>query len=356
MKWVLAAGLLLIGCNGDKDQGDDGTTDKTGDTGTTPSAGELTVLGDATNLPPAAILSIWGSSDTDVWMVGSDDGTGPVVLHWDGSAWSRIETGSTGDLWWVSSPGGDIVYMSGEGGRMLTYSRSAGTFTEEVITNAAYKLFGNWGTSDTDMYAVGGDIQGNLDGVILHNDGTGWTEVATTPVAPDGIGKRQAFKIWGSATDDVWVVGTRALVMHWDGATWEHVPEPLYSSTPLTTVAGSGPDDVWAVGGFGNAAVAHFDGTGWVDDSPPPASVAPFFNGVTASAQHGVAACGGNGSIFWRTSTEWAPDPRPRATARDFHACWIDDKGAIWAVGGDLTGLSEGSVVYGGESVPPISL
>ena len=50
---------------------------------------------------PGALLSVWGTSESDVWTVGGDarDGTGPLVLHYDGTAWSRVETGLTaGDL------------------------------------------------------------------------------------------------------------------------------------------------------------------------------------------------------------------------------------------------------------------
>lgn len=340
--------LLLVGCNGDKDAQTDSGTEPTGPT--------FTLLGDASNLPPAALLSIWGSSSDDVFLVGADDGTGPVVLHWDGATWSRLQTGSTGDLWWVWSDGGDTVFMSGEGGRMLTWSRSAGTFDEQVITNAAYKLFGIWGASATDVYSVGGDVNGNLDGVVLHFDGSTWTEVANAPLGSDGVSRRQAFKVWGAASDDVWVVGTGALVMHWDGATWTPFPEPVYRTSPLTTISGRASDDIYAVGGFGNAIAVHWDGTSWVDQSPPPQAVAPFFNGVFASQAHGTVACGGNGSIWWHEDTGWEVDTRPLVTTRDFHACWIDEAGDVWAVGGDLTGLTEAAVIYGGDAVPVISL
>src|SRR5262249_40573448 len=38
---------------------------------------------------PGALLSIWGTSAHDVWLVGGDpgDGHGPMVLHYDGAAW-----------------------------------------------------------------------------------------------------------------------------------------------------------------------------------------------------------------------------------------------------------------------------
>ncbi len=332
MRTPLALVLLLsVGCNGAPDP--------------------LVVVGEASNLS-AAVLSVWAPSPDDVWMVGADDGSGPLVLRWNGEDWARLDTGSSGDLWWVWSTGRGDVWMVGDAGRVLRYDRGEGTFTESVVTNAAYKLFGVWGTAEDDVYVVGGEINGTLDGVVVHWDGTDWTEVATTP-GNDTVAVQQAFKVWGSGPDDVWVVGTGALILHFDGEGWETVPPPVFESAPLTTVHGSGPGEVYAVGGFGNAVVARLEGESWSDDSPAPKQAAPYFNGVFSSAEHGTVACGGFGSLWWREDGAWQADPREPASTRAYHACAIDDQGAVWAVGGDLTSLDEGLVVYGGAEPPP---
>lgn len=349
-KWLLAA---LIACPSDDDT-----------TGHTGAPGErFTVLGDADNLPPAALLSLWGSSDSDVFVVGADDGTGPVVLQWDGTAWTRLQTGTTGDIWWVWSDGGDRVWFSGEGGRVLMYTRSTDEWVETVIADPTYKLFGIWGASAADIWTVAGQIDNALDGAIYHYDGVSWTQSALVPrkdawpSEPTGgaVQKRQAFKVWGAASDDVWVVGTLGLTMHWDGDTWTDIrPEPVNNTTTFTTVNGCGSTNVWQVGGFGNAFVAHWDGLQWIDDTPPPQDIVPFFNGVFCRDDQ-VVACGGGGAIYWRQDSGWEADPRPKATGRDFHACWIDPAGAAWAVGGDLSNQTEGSIVYGGDQVAPVS-
>ena len=51
--------------------------------------------------PAAALFAVHGTSAKDVWMVGADDGDGPLVIRFDGSAWQRLDTGVRGDLWWV---------------------------------------------------------------------------------------------------------------------------------------------------------------------------------------------------------------------------------------------------------------
>jgi hypothetical protein len=345
--------LALFGCNDDDDTGDTDTdTDITDCT--------FTILGDESNLPASAFLSVWMSSNEDVWIVGSDDGTGPAVLHYDGTAWSRLDTGTIGDLWWVwSAPGSDLVWISGAEGRVLTYTRSTGTWSEEVVTSEAYKLFGIWGTSDTDIWTVGGDVNGNLDGVILHYDGTAWTQSATAPPPVGYEAHQQAFKVWGAAPDDVWVVGTFALLMHWDGTAWETLPDPVYETSTLTTIHGSSASWVVAVGGPGNARVATYDGTTWTDVTPQPAlggPIVPNMNGVYAPEDGRAVICGDNGSIWWLDDTVWTAEECAPSTTWHYHACWVDETGAVWAVGGDLTNRTEGLITYGGDAVPIIAL
>jgi hypothetical protein len=47
---------------------------------------------------PEALLAVGGTSSKDVWVVGADKGTGPIVLRFDGAAWSRLETGERANL------------------------------------------------------------------------------------------------------------------------------------------------------------------------------------------------------------------------------------------------------------------
>jgi hypothetical protein len=82
----------------------------------------------------------------------------------------------------------------------------------------------------------------------------------------------------GSAPDDIWAVGStgngevaRALVSHWDGRAWSNVPLPdLGTYSRLYGVAPLNPRDVWAVGSVGDplhkpqrTLALHWDGTGW---------------------------------------------------------------------------------------------
>lgn len=330
-----ASWLALVACacvggakSGDRLPGD------SGDTGLGVSGWQVVGQG-----LPAALLSVWGSSPTDVWAIGADpgDGQGPLFVHYDGAAWTRLDTGTVGDLWWIWSDGGDQIVLSGDGGRVVTFTRASGLFREATVGDTTLKLFGVWGTSPDDLIAVGGNIS-SFYGKIYHFDGLSWR-------LEHEDGARMVYKVWGSATQAPLAIGTRGLGLRWDGVAWRPLDFP--TTQDFFTVAGAG-EQVYAVGGFGNGAVMRLASDGWVAESPPPQAVAPGFRGV-AVGDNGVAlAVGEFGAVFTRSDEGWVKHPDAVPTQRGFHGAWVDPEGGQWAVGGDLTRLTEGTIVYNG--------
>jgi hypothetical protein len=84
-----------------------------------------------------------------------------------------------------------------------------------------------------------------------------WKIVATTVT-------NRLRAVWGTGTD-VWAVGDGGTILHNSGTGWQK--ETSGTSDDLYSVWGSGPTDVWAVGGgmyeYGGATVLHRDGNGW---------------------------------------------------------------------------------------------
>lgn len=315
-----------------------------GDSGgsTTDGAPPYELVADAL---PAALLGVWRGADGVTWLVGADDGSGPLVLRYDG-AWSRVETGTRGALWWVwGEPG--AVWMSGAGGRVLRHDPATGDTAEVSVTTPDRTVFGLWGTTSADLWAVAADPSGARPGQVLRHDGVAWSVAWEVP---DG---RQPFKVWGTGPTDVHVVGTEALVAHFDGVGWTTRPAPVDAGVTLFTVHGSGTDHAVAVGGVGGAAVARWDGTAWSDDSPPAADFAPALTGVNVHPTHGTVAAGNNGAIWRRGDDGWEADRRAPPILWNYHATVVDDAGGIWAVGGDLYALDVGVVLYGGDEPVP---
>jgi len=308
-----------------------------------------TVAGDAELLPvlqslPAALLSVSGTGPDDVWAVGADpaaDQRGPLVLHYDGGKWQRLDSRATGDLWWVSvEPIAGSFYMSGEGGLILKADAETRSITR-VDTPTDALLYGVWGSAANDLWAVGGDAEDA--GVVLHDDGSGFAVQDLSGVVSGGL--PTLFKVWGRSASEVYAVGLRGTILRWSGSAWSQVQSN--STRPLFTVHGN-QSQVFAVGGFIDGAILELVGDAFEDRTP---ANAPQLNGVFAPAQGLPAAAGRELSLARRTAAGWSVEQRQEGSILDFHATWVDPEGGVWAVGGDLSDLTQGRLHYAGSRI-----
>ncbi len=289
-----------------------------------------------------ALLSVWGTSATDVWAVGGDVGMGPEVLHFDGNRWERVETGHTGALWWVFGFEGGPIYMGGEGGAILRYE--GGTFTP-MTTPGTETVFGIWGASPSDVWAVGGasDATG---GFAWRLDGDAWVEEPTLPAeVPTGAA---IWKVQGRSANDAWLVGSNGVSLHWDGS----------ALTPMTTGVGSSLFTVSAnegryaaVGGLSSGIVVENEGDGWHDVTPDPAL--PGLSGVVLGDADTGFAVGAYGTVLARDGAGWHTEETDLAVDENLHAVWIDPTGGVWAVGGRTASfpLARGVLLHRGETI-----
>ena len=270
------------------------------------------------------LLSVWGSSPTDVFVTGEPGGAfTSTIFHYDGQAWGE-------------------------------------QFVQDGVT-----LNGVWGTSATDVFAVGPDPLGafGYDGAILHYNGTSWSPMTTIGL---GSGEVALYSVWGSSPTDVYAVGEdfrgipNALVAHFNGSDWSRVPLSEIAFRALFDVHGTSAQDVWAVGfvdlGFnlrGSAAqlslraratkgarqiedaqgiILHYDGTGWTEFRTPEEDLA--FNGVWSAAPNDVFAVGERGEtavVYHFDGTAWALMTVP--PVRQLLDVWGTSGTDVYAVG-----------------------
>jgi hypothetical protein len=83
------------------------------------------------------------------------------------------------------------------------------------------------------------------------------------PAASTTLGDLGLSAVWGSGPDDVWIVGSEGMILHFDGKDLRRVQSP--TTNRLNAVYGTGPDDVWVVGEAG--ATFRWDGSGFQDFS-----------------------------------------------------------------------------------------
>jgi hypothetical protein len=111
------------------------------------------------------------------------------------------------------------------------------------VTQATGALMALWGSSGTDVFAVGTTYNNGWPwtspGIILHNDGTSWSSMQPG-TQPALLG------VWGSSAANVYAVGSYGTIVHYDGLTWSPVECGVLDG--LQAVWGSGPDDIFALG------------------------------------------------------------------------------------------------------------
>ena len=166
---------------------------------------------------------VWGTSPSDVFVVGnSTDSSVGVIDHYDGSGWSTVwESSALAPSLdglalsgvWGSSP--TDVFVVGEGwgsaGRREVILHYDGNSWSLMDGGTTYGLASVWGSSPSDVFAVGGGWVApeytEYRGVILHYDGTSWSHMATGEVS--GLSG-----VWGSSSTDVFAVGRNGARLH----------------------------------------------------------------------------------------------------------------------------------------------
>ncbi len=293
---------------------------------------------------PGALLSVSGTSADDVFVVGGvGNGTGPLVEHYDGTAWTRLETNQTGDLWWVFGFPGGPTYMGGDGGMILRYDGS--TFTR-MTTPGTDTVFGIWGATPDDMWAVGGGNGGSNGAFAWRLQGDTWVDAPGFPTeltATDAI-----WKMYGRSANDAWMIGTSGKAVHWDGVSLTRMDTGIGES--LFTVHADA-DRFVAVGGFGTGTILENEGAGWHDVSP---ASAPGFIGACLTPDGGGYAVGQDGAVFERGNDGWTAADLGFSIDESFHSVWVDPSGGVWAAGGQVQTFPvvDGILVHEGAAVP----
>jgi hypothetical protein len=214
----------------------------------------------------AVCLVVAGSSSA-----ASQGAYGPLIEHWDGTAWTRVPAaGAADDLSAVAAVSATDVWAFGtyninsavaehwDGSSWQQVPMPVPQGTEEV------ELEGAAARSSTDVWAVGTQAgSGTKHGyrtLIEHWDGTVWKVVASPNPTP---GPAQLGGVAVLSPKNAWAVGwykgphaLQTLVLHWNGTKWMRVRSPnpsdpgIRPEDPLAAVAALSARNVWAVGSY----------------------------------------------------------------------------------------------------------
>ncbi|MBI1320280.1 MAG: hypothetical protein GC168_15240 [Candidatus Hydrogenedens sp.] len=187
-----------------------------------------------------------------------------------------------------------------------------------------------WGSAPDDVFIVGGTTE---QAWIYHFDGIEWSQMAA-PAVP------QLIWVFGFGTDNVYAVGLDGAVIQYDGLQW-HI---LDSGTDedLWGIWGTAPDDLWLVGGEltpGDPVILHYDGQVFAKWAAPENDR----NATSLFKVWGIGdevfAVGSTGLIIAFDGERWAQVPAGPAANDDFVSLWGTREDHIAAVGGRASGI-----------------
>ena len=201
----------------------------------------------------------------------------------------------------------------------------------------------NWGQ----LFANGRGVAVGREGVVLtrQRENGDW-RLQQTPTQEDLWG------VWGARPDDLWAVGGRgqaegqAVLLHYDGARWLEVTLPELERPrvwALYKVWGTAADDVWVVGQRG--LLLHYDGAEWSEHG---AGTGEDLIALWGTAPDRIVAVGGRSSavVARYDGKRWSSESL--APLPGLNGVWTGDGQTVFVGGieGTLADLDFDSLVY----------
>ena len=276
--------------------------------------------------PTATLYGIWGSSKDNIFVVGTSRGI-PVwhklflgrggIFHYDGHKWSEMSSpddefldgivlygvwgSSSSDVYAVGSDW-TILYFDGiEWSRIETgvhVSRLYPDVENDLERSPLDGFWSVWGSSVNDIYAVGNSAF--RGGVALHFNGVSWRQIAL-PEKTNEIHHDLYRCVWGTSAENVFILGALGRVYHYDGNTWEKMY--IGQSVDLGIISGTSDNNVFAAGSSGR--LFHYNGEEW---NQIFGLEGMYFKGIWGSSTKNVYASGTSfnvGAIYHYNGTKW---------------------------------------------------
>jgi hypothetical protein len=258
------------------------------------------------------------TSPSDCWAVGyyTNDNKfyETLIEHWNGTSWSIVDSpnaaaivsvlnavtcASASDCWGVG------YYYDGTNSQTLIEHWDGITWS--IVTSPNTSTIQDNSLSDvtcasvSNCWAVGSYVNDSFHDqtLIEHWNGTSWSIVTSPNSSATEFNELTGVSCTSPA--NCWAVGTiipagasKALIEHWDGASWSIVPSPstgTLQSNYLNGITCSRKAECWAVGYYysdnaGNyqTLIEHVNGSSWsIVPSPNTGPTENYLNGVTCA-------------------------------------------------------------------------
>jgi len=190
-----------------------------------------------------------------------------------------------------------------------------------------------WGTSLSDIWAVGRKYQMYDHSVVCHWDGTQWEY----QIIDAGSSLCRMFAV---NQDDIFAVGGKkesaypeGYVVHYFNGEWNEISDGIPSSDGNYSIWGTSSDNLYIAGrwfeiGQENGPIVHFDGEEWSILSLPTSNMAMKY--IDGSSENDIFVAGFEGEMAHFDGESWAA--METGASEDFGDIWVDDSGEVFAI------------------------
>lgn len=151
------------------------------------------------------------------------------------------------------------------------------------------------------------------------------------------------FDIGGTGSDDIWIVGERNTILHFDGTSWSlaDLTATTTRTVSLNSVHVRADDDVYAVGSGGTvlhyyipAAERRIEGVmpRWIQETTDTSLDLHAVSG----GGNGLYAVGNNGRVLLRDDATGTWGTLPPVTLESLHGLWLNREGTVGTAVGNL--------------------
>ena len=291
------------------------------------------------------LYAVWGSSSKDVWVgaqstaaISPDNniklyhyvqGSNPVwttILSPDNSKNFPVSSSDVNVLWGTEVPG--VVQLAGCNGVLASYATAGGGSWSVPPGIRNLNIYSAWAANASDQWIVGrsGSPPNGVSGpqgiasatgrmFRNHND-AGWKEANATGLKLFSSDLEAAVNagawfsdIRGTSGSDVWAVGTKGLIAHFNGTQWSLFDAGI-GTTNVYGVWPVSDKEVWFAGGVPATGTApatpklfrYLNNAGTVTwpDIPVPSNAGLLFRVWTSGSSCGVWVSGTNGILLYR--------------------------------------------------------
>ena len=247
---------------------------------------------------------VWGSGASDVWAVG-EQGT---LLHFDGKAWSAKKPIASYDF---NAIAGDSTKLCAAGAKGAHYCET-GSGWLPVSSGTTNDLNGVW---------VGGGkiiLVGDA-GVTQHFTGLSMANIPSYVTV-------NLHAVWGSGPTDVFAVGDKGTLLHFNGTAWSMAPQSSSIKEDLHAIFGLAKGHVLVAGSSGG--VHRYSLTKGVEWSSKAG--ADTLTGIWATGTQDIHVVSQKGALYQFSSSSWS---HVSAGSEELTAIWGSGSGDIHAVG-----------------------